>query len=50
MLVVLCPDKQHSFEPFYLFGSCFRMLAVILVSDFVVVVVDTNTVKTFEKS
>ena len=49
MHVVLCPNKQHFLEPFYLFGSCFRMLAVILVSDFVVVV-DTNTVKTFEQS
>ena len=30
-------NKQHSFEPFmyiYMFESCFRMLAVILASDF----------------
>ena len=29
---VFCPNKQRYFEPFYVFGSCFRMLAVILVS------------------
>ena len=26
--------NKCSFEPFYVFGSCFRMLAVVLVSDF----------------
>ena len=31
---VLCPNKQRYFEPFSVFGSCFRMLAVILVSIF----------------
>ena len=31
--VVFCPNKQRSFEPF-MFGSCFRTLAVILGSDF----------------
>ena len=31
--VVFCPNKQHSFEPYDVFGSCFRMLAVNLVSD-----------------
>ena len=34
--VVLCPNEQHSFLSFltfHAFGSCFRMLAVILVSE-----------------
>ena len=34
LLVLSCPNKQRSFEPFYVFGSCFRTLAVILVPDF----------------
>ena len=37
LLCMLCfvPYKQHSFEPlkFYVIGSCFETLAVILVSD-----------------
>ena len=36
MLKLFCPNKYHFlfFKPFNLFGSCFRTLAVILVSDF----------------
>ena len=33
-IVCLCPNKQMFFRTFYVFVSCFRMLAVILVSDF----------------
>ena len=29
-----CPNKWAFFSTFYVFGYCFRMLAVILVSDF----------------
>ena len=31
--------NKRSFEKFYVFGSCFKMLAVILVSDVVVLLV-----------
>ena len=30
----LCHNKYHFLKTFYMFGSCFRMLAVILVWDF----------------
>ena len=30
MHIVFCLNKQHSFGPIYVFGSCFRMLTVLL--------------------
>ena len=34
--VVFCPNKLRSIELFHVFGSCFRKIAVILVSEFLI--------------
>ena len=51
-LVELCPvlghfspNKQRYFEPFFVFGSRFRTLAVLLVSDFWLKGIQTGTLK-----